>query len=63
MFKAFGTVFGYETDTKTWKYDCKYYLKDGWWYQEGNDKKCFPCDRTHQKQMQEIIDKNADIFG
>lgn len=63
MFKSFNFVYGYNTDTKTWEYDGKYYLKNGWWYWKGSKKKAFPVDEWQQKKMKELMEENANVFA
>ena len=60
--KSFGYVYAYDVDNHIWLYDAKYYLKDGWWYWDGSEKKAFKCDEWQYKAMEKIMEENADFF-
>ena len=50
----FDTIYAYDTEMQTWIYDCKYYLKDGWWYSIATNEKAFECDDFQMQRMNEL---------
>ena len=59
---TFDSIYAYDTNTKTWHYDCKYHLDNGWWLYDETNKKAMKVDKYHTKRMNEIMKDNPDIF-
>lgn len=60
-FEAYGTVMGYDFEKERWEYDCKYFLKDGWWYFKHNpEQKAMPLDKYQLKTIQKVQQQNPN---
>ena len=58
-FEAFTPMLGYNYIIHKWAYDCKYYLKDGYWCSE-DDRKLFPQTENNRRMIEEEYQRIVD---
>ena len=64
-FDTFNTILGYDYVIHTWKYDCKYYLKDRYWvdpYTGQKISKIQPPEEAVIKQYTPLVEKREKEY-
>lgn len=60
-FHLFNTVYGYDATRERWVYDCKYYLKDGKWWNLYTHEEAMPLDKWMMRDMRKIMNENSQL--